>query len=222
VDIIIAAAGSGSRYDKNSTPKQFLVFKNKEVLSLNIEKWINLKEDILIKDIYVVLPNSNFENLSSKYKKKYPNIITVMGGVTRGESILNALKLSTEKNVMIHDGARPFFSKELVFRVYNKLKVSNVVIPILPITDTLKIVKNYKVEKTLNREDYFTVQTPQAFNKEIIKKAYLDSGIFAYDDSELLEKQNIDINTVIGEWNNIKITTKEQNRLINFLMQQED
>ncbi len=222
MDIIIAAAGSGSRYDKNSIPKQFLVFKNREVLSLNIEKWINLKKDILINNIYVVLPNNNFKNLSNKYQKKYPNIIIVEGGVTRGESILNALKLSTEKNVMIHDGARPFFSKELVFRIYNKLKISDAVIPILPITDTLKIVKNNKVEKTLNRENYFTVQTPQAFNREIIKKAYLESGIFAFDDSELLEKQNVDINTVIGEWNNIKITTKEQNKLINFLIQQED
>ena len=222
MDIIIAAAGSGSRYDKNSIPKQFLVFKNREVLSLNIEKWINLKKDISINNIYVVLPNSNFENLSNKYQKKYPNLIIVEGGITRGESILNALKLSTEKNVMIHDGARPFFSKELVLRVYNKLKVSNAVIPILPITDTLKIVKNDKVEKTLNRENYFTVQTPQAFNRETIKKTYLESGIFAFDDSELLEKQNIDIDTVVGEWNNIKITTKEQNKLINFLIEQED
>ncbi len=213
MDLIILAAGEGRRFS-TSSPKQFLEVRNLETLFLNVYKWFDLKF-LGIENIFLVLPEIDFDKHSKRYKDFF-DLTTVKGGKSRGESVFNALKHSKSKNIIIHDGARPFFTKKLIINMFKNFN-NKALIPITLITDTIK-TKNNDLLKTLDRNDYFLVQTPQFFNTELIRSAYEKNKDVNFDDSQLIEEY-CQIDVIEGEWNNIKITTQSQNMLIDFLME---
>ncbi len=215
LSVIITAAGNGERFNQKQK-KQFIEFKGTELLTLNIKKWISF--DFII-NIYLVLPIEGFEENSIKYKSLSNKIITVLGGKSRTESISNALNVIENcKKVLIHDGVRPFFTKNLIYSVINALNTYKAVIPALKVTDTIKEISENVVVKTINRTKYATIQTPQGFDFDLIYYAYKTYGnIDFYDDSSLIELLNESVFTVEGEWNNIKVTEQSQIPLINYL-----
>lgn len=208
INLIIPAAGSGSRFSKKR-PKQFEKIQGFEILEMNLLTWINIK---LINKIYLVLPQKEFEYNKNKYQKLSNKIIPIIGGASRAESINNAIKILDNNNnyTLIHDGARPFVSKTLINRVIDALKDYNAIIPALKLTNTIKRVKNKQIISTINRENLISVQTPQGFHTNIIKKAYFNINLknINFDDSELVENIKEKVFYVEGEKNNIKITTQ--------------
>ncbi len=218
INLIIPAAGSGSRFSKK-IPKQFVKINGYEILEMNLLKWINIKS---INKIYLILPQMEFKYNKNKYQKLSNRIISVTGGNSRAESINNAIKLLDNQNqyTLIHDGARPFVTTELINQVIASLKEYRAVIPALKLTDTIKEVQGNKVLKTINRENLISVQTPQGFHTDVIKKAYKNINLenTNFDDAELVENTGEKVFYIEGEKNNIKITTQNDLEYAEFLI----
>lgn len=140
--------------------------------------------------------------------------VIVAGGERRQDSVRNGLRaLSPCDHVAIHDGARPFVSKELLLELVNQLKSASGVIPVLPIYETIKEVdSNGIVLKTHDRSKFVRVQTPQVFDFKIISKIHDDlkeSDQEFTDDAAMAEHFKIPVKTVSGESTNIKVTVPE-------------
>ena len=211
---LIVAGGKGKRM-KSSIPKQFLCFKGAPILMHTIKKFDFLD------NIIVVLPSSeldNWKSLCQKYKFILPHTL-VEGGSTRIESVRKGLKnISRNVIVAIHDGVRPLISKELINKLIAEVKPNTGAIPIIPVKDSLrKVTANNSI--SIDRSNMFHVQTPQCFLSDEIKEAYNNITInnnFT-DDASIFEHNKGKIKTVLGEENNIKITTQQDLSKVNYL-----
>jgi len=146
-------------------------------------------------------------------KKLIPEeVILVKGGKRRQDSVHNALvEVMKEKNipdaVLIHDGARPFCSSNLIDRILEATHIHDAAIPVLPINDTVRRITESKTN-VLDRRGLYSVQTPQGFRPEMIYAASSKAkNTEVTDDASLLEKTPQRIASVDGEVHNIKITT---------------
>jgi 2-C-methyl-D-erythritol 4-phosphate cytidylyltransferase len=137
------------------------------------------------------------------------------GGETRVASVRRGLEaLPREVDVVIcHDAARPFASSALFDRVIGGLEgEAAAAIPVLPVADTVKRVREGLVVETIARDELGLVQTPQAFRREALEDAHRragPSGSTATDDAMLLEAAGYRVVVVEGEPSNFKITTPE-------------
>ncbi len=141
----------------------------------------------------------------------------VEGGKERQDSVYEGLKHVTSDYVMIHDGARPFVKKDLLDRLVVGMEEHKAVLAMVPCKDTIKRVKDGKVVETLIRSELMQAQTPQAFDTVLIRNAYkeaIENNIQATDDASMLELQGKDVYVVEGDYDNIKITTKERSKIV--------
>lgn len=170
----------------------------------------NFIQDLSCSKIFLVCKESDVKKMQ-KIFQGVDKIEYVIGGSTRQESVNNALKLVSSEYVLIHDGARPYFTPILLNRLVAKLKEYDAVIPVWTMTDTIKVVKNNLVVKTLKREELKRIQTPQAFKTSVIKNAHLLAKNNNYtDDASIVEDVcDTDIYAIDGEYTNIKFTFKE-------------
>jgi len=136
------------------------------------------------------------------------NIQLVAGGATRSESVRNGLKKAIEithfTGVLIHDGARPFLSTTLVQRLLAQTH-QPMVIPGIPVVDTIKYVNHGTVTHTVDRTNLWQIQTPQYIRKDIIP-TLLNSTIDATDEAGIAESLGIPVSIVDGDPHNRKIT----------------
>ena len=200
---VILAAGKGSRFAKK-LPKQYHIYKGKELIQHSIEKGLKSK---LFKKIIVV--TDSIKKISNIGIPK--NIKIIKGGKERHLSSLLALKYLQKlkpSNVLIHDAARPDFSIKLLKKIIIKLKNKKAVIPTLFSNDSIK----YRIKNgtfNLNKKNSYLTQTPQGFNyRQIYKLAKLNKKIVS-DDAELFINNDLDITFIRGEKKNDKITYKE-------------
>lgn len=218
--LIVAAAGSGKRMGLQKK-KQFLEFRGKPLYmsSLIIGENSKVIDEIIIvtaeEDVEVIRHQCNLEGF-----KKIKNIVS--GGKERQDSIYNALKFCEDGLVAIQDGARPFLQetyliegKKLLLKEEN---LSGVVVGV-KVKDTIKKVNlnTEIIEITPERDELYMAQTPQIFKVELLKKAYEDANKVSYygtDDSSLVEKNGGVVKIIEGSYNNIKITTIEDLRIL--------
>jgi 2-C-methyl-D-erythritol 4-phosphate cytidylyltransferase len=211
VTIIITAAGEGKRFG-GDLPKQFVKMENG--LSV-LENCINAAQRCAeIDEIIVTLPQGTRCDFALDIKQ-------IEGAATRAESIKNALAGVSESAeiVLIHDGVRPFVSQKLIGEVIAAARLHGAAVPALRVTDTLKAADaNGFVTATVDRENLYTVQTPQGFKREIIMAAYEKAyGAAAFsdgaaeftDDAAIVQACGGAVFLLEGERSNIKITTKE-------------
>lgn len=227
--LIITAGGSGMRM-RSSVPKQFLTLGGKAVLHRTMEKFINAVPGI---KIIAVLPEAHIESWKGycyTHGFVYPQTL-VAGGITRFHSVKNGLERAPEDSfIAIHDGVRPFVSEEMIKRLFKIAETCNGVIPVMPCTDTLKVLKkvNHPDESvslepiegaSADREMLFGAQTPQIFRSDVIKDAYRQAYDVKFtDDASVVAGKNIPLTYVEGERYNIKITTQEDLVLAKALM----
>lgn len=204
---IIVAGGSGQRME-SSIPKQFLKINNDVILMKSIRAFYNFDNEI---DIVVALPENQiayWKNICAEKKFTIKHKI-VSGGNTRYQSVKNALKqINYDGIVAIHDGVRPLVSQNTIDTVFNIASINGNAVPYIDSIDSLRKVdleKNCPVD----RNKYKQIQTPQAFNCKLIKKAYEQDWEESFtDDASVLEKLNKKINLVPGNRENIKITNQ--------------
>lgn len=135
----------------------------------------------------------------------------VAGGATRQQSVANGLAaVPAEAEVIcVHDAARPFASVALYRAVIEAVvNGADAAVPGVPVTDTVKLVVDGVVERTLNRDTLVAVQTPQAFRADVLRAAHAgaDSGIAYTDDASMVEHRGGRVVVVAGEADNRKIT----------------
>lgn len=139
----------------------------------------------------------------------------VHGGCTRQESVFNGLLSSSLESdlVVIHDGVRPFVDPDLLSACIEAAAEFAAAIPTVPLKDTIKEVdKDGFVVRTLDRSRLCLTQTPQAFKRELIIEAHRWAkkiNVFGTDDALLVEAFGHKVTTVMGSYDNLKITTPE-------------
>ena len=202
---ILLAAGNSSR---SALPynKVLHLIEDKPIIYLSASNFIN---DERCNKILLVCKEEEINTFKEVFVG-IDKIEYVIGGNTRQESVNNALTHIDSDYVLIHDGARPYYSSNLLNEIVDKLNDHNAVIPAIKVIDTLKVVKVNKVVKTLNREEVVRVQTPQGFKTSLIKTAHNKAIKNTYtDDSSMVEELNEEVFVVEGETTNIKFTIKE-------------
>lgn len=220
IQVIIPAAGTGSRL-KADGPKPLILIKGKPLLVYALQA---LEECPLISSVIVVVPKEDIQRFKCVIGdfgiKKV--VHCVAGGKRRCDSVANGIKELDKdtKFVVIHDGARPFLTADLLKRCLLAVKAHKAVVAAVPIKPTVKRVsKSLVVQETLRRDELWEVQTPQVFAKDIIVKAYKRLGKQApTDDAELVEQIGGKIKIVQGDYQNIKVTTKEDLVLAEFIL----
>ncbi len=208
--VIIVAGGSGSRMNMNIN-KQFIKINEKEVIAHTIDKFY---KNEYIDEIILVVKEDEIDyfnkNIINKYG--YKNIKIALGGKERQDSVYNGLKI-VDKNcdmVLVHDGARPFVSKEIIKKAVTETKKASVIG--VRVKDTIKVVNNNEIISTPNRNTLWAIQTPQTFKYDLLKRAYekaYEENFYGTDDSSLVENLGEKVNIIEGSYENIKITTKE-------------
>ena len=138
---------------------------------------------------------------------EYRTVQVILGGIRRQDSVKNALAtINAVDYVVIHDGARPCVSSDLIGRAVRATRTSDAAIPVLPVTDTIKIVREFRVVSTVDRSNIFSTQTPQVFKYSNIAKFHKMFTDDVTDDSSLVEISGGDVATFAGDPENIKIT----------------
>jgi 2-C-methyl-D-erythritol 4-phosphate cytidylyltransferase len=207
--IIIVAGGKGMRMGAD-IPKQFLPIGGKPILMHTIERFHEYNNEL---GIILVLPKSQQEywkQLCREYDFDISHTI-VNGGDTRFESSRNGLTAIPDEEigvVGIHDGVRPFVSKEVIDNCFETAKDDFAAIPVMPVTDTIRYVDKQGGGKNVMRNDYRVVQTPQVFDIQLLKRAYdADYQESFTDDASVVEALGCQATMVDGNRENIKITT---------------
>jgi 2-C-methyl-D-erythritol 4-phosphate cytidylyltransferase len=137
------------------------------------------------------------------------------GGPERQDSVYGGLKAVAGQAdfVIIHDGVRPFVSRELIERALHATRRHKAVVAAVPAGDTIKEISGEgEVLRTLDRERLWIIQTPQSFELALILKAHekaREEGFYGTDDASLVERLGIPVRVVEGSRCNFKITTPE-------------
>lgn len=201
-DVVIVASGKGERA-KLGYNKDFYIMKDgKSVLDHSVLLFCDDKD---CKNVIVVTNEENFDKVLQNDKVK----ITA-GGKERKDSVYNGLKLSQSEYVFIHDGARPFLKKEIVEALKEKVVGDKAVCLGRMAVDTVKIVHEGKIERTIDRNTVFLAETPQVFERKLILDCYArcEDVIFT-DDASLAESMGHTVSILIDPYDNRKLTRQE-------------
>ncbi len=210
---IIPAGGKGTR-SGTAAPKQYLKFNGKELIiyTLGIFQQNEMIDEIIIS------AEGNYINLLNDLKEKY-NLSkiskVVEGGITRQDSVYNALKsitdVSDDDMIAVHDAARPLLPQEVLTDAVQTAKQKGNALVCIKAKDTL-IKGNKVVESYLDRDEVYCVQTPQIFPYSILMKAMekaYENNFIGSDESMLVKQIGEKVNLVEGSVYNFKITTAD-------------
>ena len=222
---VIVAAGSGSRFGADK-PKQFLEIVGKPLIVHTLARFESCSA---IDEIILVLPAEairNFSPILAGYAFKKLNAV-VSGGTTRAASVASGLQSVGEncEIVAVHDGARPLVTVEEITETIESAKQTGAACLVAPLTDTIKQIKNGKINGTIDRNSLRRALTPQCFRLEILREAFQNSDLHESitDECFLVEKMGYEIAAIEGSAKNIKITTPEDWFLAEkFLLDAED
>ncbi len=220
--VIIPAAGSGSRMN-TSCPKQYLDLAGKPVLIHTVAAFHHHKG---MRQVVVVVPPDRVAStrellftweLDSK-------AVVVAGGKRRQDSVkagLDALE-STIDTVLVHDGARPLVTNDLISRCHTAAEKYGAAIAAVPVKDTLKkCTSDNSIEKTIDRTNLWQAQTPQAARLSLLRKAFAANGERdVTDEASLLESVGVTVKIIPGSEINIKITRPEDLTIANKIIMQ--
>ena len=203
--VIIVAGGSGRRMG-SEIPKQFLELCGKPILVHTIQVFYDFDPEC---ELILVLPEAQQEywkELCLKHSFTLPHRI-VSGGKNRFNSVQNGLKLIDEEGIVfIHDGVRPLVSRQTIEKCYRLAQKNGNAIPVLPMNESLRKSEG-KDSISVDRTLYFSVQTPQTFQINLIQIAYQQSFDTSFtDDASVAEKAGFPVFMVEGNRENIKIT----------------
>lgn len=198
-DAIVVASGKGARADLGFNKVLFEMKNGKTVLQNACHLFLE-DEDC---DKVIIVTND-------EVPFNHDKLVIVPGGEERYLSVKNGLDKVDSEYVLIHDGARPFLNEFDLRRLKNSILGWNGAILACKATDTIKYVVDDVVRKTLNREEIYYAQTPQAFKSEVLKDGYKILNLEGItDDAQIAEKLGLDVRIVEGSKTNIKLTNKE-------------
>lgn len=215
---IIVAAGQGHRFN-DPVPKQFHNISGKPLIYYSLKAFFDFSPKV---KIILVLNKNWMEYWEELCKSKNITIAheVVEGGENRSESVHNALKIIEGNScVMIHDAVRPCLSINLIQDLYNGFIKKGNAVPSLPITNALRKVHGDKSE-WVDRSLYYSMQTPQVFRASDLKDTFHKNDQSSFiDESEMMDKNGMEINLISADPNNIKITYPLDIQLASLILQ---
>lgn len=205
VAAIIVAAGSGRRF---GSAKQFAPLRGRMLVEWCLSAF---ERHPGVSDIVLVLPP---DELKREFRSATTKLRAVVeGGAERQDSVSRgfaSVAPAGDGLVLVHDGARPLVSAELISRVIEAAGLTGAAVPGLALDETVKEVAESRVMRTLDRRGLARVQTPQGFSYPILKEA-LEAAARDYfrgtDEAMLVERLGRPVALVPGDPRNIKITT---------------
>lgn len=213
ITAIVLAAGQGRRMN-STVQKQFLLLQDKPVLYYSLQCLQNSDVDRIV----LVTGETEIEYCRSEIVEKYNiNKVTdiIAGGRERYDSVEQGLNCIMDGIVLIHDGARPFVTTDIVQRSIQTAKEKGACTAGVPVKDTIKIVdaEHYGIA-TPDRNTLWQIQTPQTFRVSLLKEAYACMRQSEYgnitDDTMLVERYcGVRVKVIEGDYQNLKLTTPE-------------
>ena len=209
VGVVIVAAGTGSRVG-GAELKQFRWVAGKPMLLHSVQLF-QARPDVAM--VVCVLPRSVIGDPPPwLFQSDTERLLLSVGGATRQDSVSNGLEdLPSDANVIVvHDAARPLVPDLVVSRVIAEARNGRSAIAALPVVDTLKEVDaDGRITRTVPRERLWRAQTPQAFPRDVLLRAYAETrtrGLKATDDAALCEALGIPVVVVKGSERAMKVT----------------
>ncbi|WP_380052341.1 bifunctional 2-C-methyl-D-erythritol 4-phosphate cytidylyltransferase/2-C-methyl-D-erythritol 2,4-cyclodiphosphate synthase [Falsihalocynthiibacter sp. SS001] len=203
ISALIVAAGKGSRMggDAAAPAKQFRTLAGQSVLAHTVARFAQHPS---VHSIIVVAPKGEQQLAQDSIDT---DVTIVEGGASRSASVANGLAALPEEctHVLIHDGARPLVSAEIIDGVIEALHSSKAAAPALAVTDALWRGKEDRVIAPTSREGLYRAQTPQGFEIAAIRTAH-SAPSDAADDVELALAHGLDVTITQGHEDNIKLT----------------
>ena len=144
------------------------------------------------------------------------------GGERRQDSVRLALDLCGDCEwVCVHDAARPMVTADLVWRTLEGARDTGAATTAIPCVDTIKVVHDAHVIRTLDRSELMAVQTPQVFRTSVLRHAH-DQAVATHttgdDDAFIVEQSGVSVAVVAGEPRNIKVTYPHDLDLVRALL----
>ena len=215
---IVLSAGSGSRM-KSDIPKQYLPLIEKPVIYYSLMAFQNSPVD----EIILVSGANDIEYCRKEIVERYGlSKVTkiVAGGRERYDSVYEGLCATDAEYVLIHDGARPVLTSDLIDRMIQGVETTGACIAAMPVKDTIKLSDEHKqVASTPDRKHLWMVQTPQCFARTLLEESYEilkqkqkagEKVPDITDDAMIVEyATGKKIALVEGAYTNLKITTPE-------------
>jgi len=222
---IIPAGGSGKRLG-SEIAKQYLLLQSLPVL---VHTLLVFQKSDSIDEIVLVVPADDLAFVRGRIVKKYELrkvSAVVAGGRERQDSVRNGFLAIPEPCdvVIIHDGVRPFVTQDMIERVAKAAVEEGAASIGVPAKDTIKeATAENVVTATLPRSNLWQTQTPQAFQYDLLRRAFIragDDGYYGTDDASLVERTGAKVRMVAGSYENIKITTPEDLIVADALMRE--
>lgn len=219
VSAVVVAAGSSTRMGSD---KLAAVFAGNTVIGHTMKA---LQESPEVDEIVLVVRKGNempaLEGASGCAKLQ--RIVT--GGSTRTDSAYRGVMACdpSAEIILIHDGARPFVTKQVILNAVEGARKFGAAVPVTPVTDTIKVGKDGFSDATPDRATLFAAQTPQAFRAELIKAALKDAvgqGLTLTDDCAAVERLGMRVRLVEGDPRNRKITRPEDLKIAEALYEE--
>lgn len=212
ISLIIAAAGLGTRFSSEK-PKQYFKIDNQTILEKTLSIFRNISE---IKKIIIPL-HKNDKEFKQLDLPDDLNIVTVTGGETRAESVIQALKLVNEDDyVIVHDAVRPFIDESDIRLLIEQFENQNedCLVYGLPVYESLKIINRETlfVKKSVDRNDFYLAQTPQIAKAKLLESSLeicLKENFIPSDESEAIEHSGGTVRFIPGKRKNVKVTVSE-------------
>ena len=205
--VVIVAAGTSQRMA--GINKLFISLGGKPLLAWSVD---TCQRCGLIQQIVLVLNDRDLaRGRKLKEERGWFKVILCPGGARRQDSVKEGLKRIRDCDlVMIHDGARPFLTLDLIENGLKIVGETGAAVAAVPVKDTIKLAAGERlVVETLKRDKLWAAQTPQMFNFDVIMRAYENLPVEVTDDASAVERLGHKVQLYMGDYKNIKVTTAE-------------
>jgi 2-C-methyl-D-erythritol 4-phosphate cytidylyltransferase len=205
---IVVAAGGGTRF---GAAKQFAPLGDSTV----VDRSVAIARSVCDEVVVVVPADAEWQPPAG--------VRSTSGGATRSDSVRAGLACvpADADVVVVHDAARPLAPRHLFTRVIAAVRDgADGAVPVLPVADTMKRVRDRVVVETVPRADLVAVQTPQAFRRDALERAHAGAGVDT-DDAALVEAGGGKVVVVEGDPRNFKVTVPDDLAVARALLEDE-
>jgi 2-C-methyl-D-erythritol 4-phosphate cytidylyltransferase len=205
--VVIVAAGTSHRMA--GINKLFASLRGKPLLAWSVD---TCQRYSLVQQMVLVLNDKDLaRGQKLKNERGWSKVILCPGGARRQNSVREGLRQIRDCDlVMIHDGARPFLTPDLIEDGLKIVGKTGAAVAAVPVKDTIKLANNARlIKETLQRDRLWAAQTPQIFSFDMITRAYENLAAEATDDAAAVERLGHKVQLYIGDYKNIKVTTAE-------------
>jgi len=207
VGVVIVAAGTSQRM--GGINKLFVPLGGKPLLAWSVDTCQGCS---FIPQIVLVLNEEDLiQGQKLKEERGWSKVTLCPGGVRRQDSVGEGLRQIRDCDwVMIHDGARPFLTLDLIENGLKVARETGAAVAAVPVKDTIKLAADERlIEETLQRDKLWAAQTPQIFSFDVITKAYEKLAAEVTDDATAVERLGYKVKLYMGDYKNIKVSIPE-------------